>query len=106
MNTQCIVILVTTKDKKEAQKIARALLEEKLIACANIISGVDSMFWWQGKIDSSKEVLLVLKSKKNNFNKISIAVKKSHSYQTPEIIALPIINGSEDYLKWINSSLK
>ena len=101
-----IVVLVTAKDKKEATKIAKGLLEAKLIACANIIDGVQSLFWWQGKIDSSKEVLLVLKTKKTLFKKLSEKVKSLHSYQTPEIIALPIINGSEDYLKWIDSSIE
>ena len=70
MNTQYIVILVTAKDKKEAGKIARGLLEAKLIACANIVEGVQSLFWWQGKIDSSEEVLLVLKTKKVLFKKV------------------------------------
>ena len=101
MNTQHIVVLVTAKDKKEAEKISRGLLEAKLIACANIIEGVQSLFWWQGKIDSSKEVLLVLKTKKILFKKTLTKVKSLHSYQTPEIIALPIVNGSEDYLRWL-----
>ena len=70
MNIHHIVILVTAKDKKEAAKIAQGLLEAKLIACANIIDGVQSLFWWQGKIDSSKEVLLVLKTKKSLFKKV------------------------------------
>ena len=104
MNTPYIVVLVTAKDKKETQKIAQGLLEAKLIACANITDGVQSFFWWQGKIDSSKEVLLILKTKKILFKKISVKVKSLHSYQTPEIIALPIINGSKDYLDWISSS--
>ena len=100
-----IVILITTKDKKEAEKIARGLLEAKLIACANIIDGVRSLFWWQGKIDSSQEVLLILKTKKTLFKKVEKKVKSLHSYETPEIIALPLIAGSQDYLKWINSSV-
>ncbi len=104
MNTRYIVVLVTAKDKKEAKKIARGLLEAKLIACANIVEGIQSLFWWQDKIDSSKEVLLVLKTKKVLFKKILTKVKSLHSYQTPEIIALPIVNGSEDYLQWLDCS--
>jgi len=104
MNAQHIVVLITSKDKKEAEKIARGLLEAKLIACANIIDGIQSLFWWQGKIDSSKEVLLVIKTKNILFKKVSTKVKFLHSYQTPEIIALPIVHGSKDYLGWINSS--
>jgi periplasmic divalent cation tolerance protein len=105
MNTSYIIILVTAKDRKEAQRIARGLLEARLIACANIVEGVHSFFWWQGKIDSSKEVLMVLKTKKILFNKVSNKVKSLHSYQTPEIIATPLVAGSKDYLKWIDSSL-
>ena len=104
MNTPYIVVLVTAKDKKEAEKIARGLLEAKLIACANIVGGLQSLFWWQGKIDSSKEVLLILKTKKILFKKVLNQVKSLHSYQTPEIIAMPIVNGSVDYLTWIDSS--
>ncbi len=100
-----IIVLVTAKDKKEAAKIAKGLLESKLIACANIIDGIQSLFWWQGKIDSSKEVLLVLKTKKSLFKKVEAKVKSLHSYQTPEIIALPIVHGSKDYLSWITASV-
>jgi periplasmic divalent cation tolerance protein len=104
MNTAYIVVLVTAKDKKEAEKISHGLLKAKLIACANIIDGVQSLFWWQGKIDSSKEVILVLKSKNILFKKIVAKIKTLHSYQTPEIIALPIVKGSDEYLGWVNSS--
>ena len=104
MNTPTIVVLVTAKDKKEASKIARGLLEAKLIACANIVEGVGSLFWWQGKIDSSKEVCLILKTKKILFKKVIAQVKSLHSYQTPEIIALPIIAGSKDYLQWLDKN--
>ena len=99
-----IIVLVTAKDKKEAGKIAKGLLEAKLIACANIVEGVQSLFWWQGKIDSSKEVLLVLKTKKILFKKVAVKVKSLHSYQTPEIIALPVIAGSKDYLQWLDKN--
>lgn len=105
MNTRYIVILFTAKDKKEAAKIAEALLGSKLIACANIIDGIQSLFWWQGKIDSSKEVLLVLKTKKILFKKVCAQVRSLHSYQTPEVIALPIVDGSKDYFDWIGSSV-
>ena len=100
-----IVVLVTTKDTRQAQKIANGLLQDKLVACANIVAGVRSLFWWQGKIDSSKEALLVLKTKKILFKKVAAKVKALHSYEVPEIIALPIAAGSGDYLKWINASV-
>ena len=105
-NTPYIVILITAKDKTEATQIARGLLKAKLIACANIIEGVQSLFWWQGKIDRSQEVLLILKTKKVLFKKISAKVKSLHSYQTPEIIALPVVAGHEDYLGWVSSCVR
>ena len=105
MNAQHIIVLITAKDKKEAMKIGKVLLEYILIACSNIVEEVQSLFWWQGKIDSSKEALLILKTKKSLFNKVVIKVRSLHSYQTPEIIALPIVNGSKAYLNWINDSV-
>ena len=99
-----IVVLATVGSKEEAQKIARGLLEEKLAACVNIIDGVESHFWWQGKIDSAKEALLVIKTKKELFNKLAKKVKSLHSYSVPEIIALPIVTGNTEYLNWINDS--
>lgn len=106
MKTTYIVIFVTTKDKAQASKIAKALLEAKLIACANIIKGVSSMFWWQGKVDQAQETLLILKTKANLFKKVEAKVKSLHSYEVPEIIALPIVAGSSAYLKWIDGSVR
>lgn len=99
-----IVVLVTAKNVREANKIAAQLVQDKLVACANIVEGVRSIFWWQGKVDKAREVLLILKSEKSRFSKIVTAVKKLHSYEVPEIIALPIIDGNSDYLSWINRS--
>ena len=101
-----IVVLVTAKDARQARKIADGLLRDKLIACANIVAGVQSMFWWQGKVDAAKEVLLVLKTKRSLFKKVAAKVKALHTYQTPEIIALPIVEGNGDYLKWISDSVQ
>jgi periplasmic divalent cation tolerance protein len=99
-----IVIFVTAKDKSEADVIARRLLEKKLIACANIVSSVHSMFWWQGKIDSCDEALIVMKAMKKNFAKITKEIHAVHSYETPEIIAMPIIAGDKKYLSWLKES--
>ena len=96
-----IVIFITTADEQEAQSIAKLLLEQRLIACANVVPKVNSMFWWQGVIESDDESMLVLKTKADLLTKVVDAVKSVHSYDVPEVIALPIIGGNEDYLKWI-----
>lgn len=101
-----IVVLVTASSKKEAQKLASCLLQEKLAACVNVIDGVDSHFRWQGKIDKAKEALLMIKTKKMLFNKLLKKVKSLHSYEVAEIIALPIIGGNKEYLDWIDDSTR
>ncbi|MDO8662190.1 MAG: divalent-cation tolerance protein CutA [Candidatus Omnitrophota bacterium] len=101
-----IVILITAKDKPEADKIAKTLIKNKLAACVNIVTGVKSLFRWQGKIDQAKEALLIVKSRKEKFDKIVKLVKSAHSYAVPEIIALPIVSGFKPYLNWINESIR
>lgn len=101
-----IIILVTAGNKKEAQGIARSLINSKLAACVNIVDKVDSLFFWEGKIDRAKEYLLIIKSKKEKLTKITKLVKSLHSYKVPEIIALPIIAGDKPYLRWIDASLR
>ncbi|MEM0058064.1 MAG: divalent-cation tolerance protein CutA [Candidatus Bathyarchaeia archaeon] len=105
MKNQYIIVLMTASSKDEAEKIAKTLLEERLIACANIISPVHSLFWWQGKIDTAREHLVIMKTQKALFDRICERVKALHSYQIPEIIALPVTEGSKDYLKWLDESL-
>lgn len=99
--TDSIVVMITCSSKREAVKIKEVLLKKRKVACVNIISGVDSFFWWKGKIDSSLEVLLLAKTKKKMLKEIITLVKKIHSYEVPEIIALPVIGGNKNYLKWI-----
>lgn len=103
--TMFIVIFVTASNKKEARKIAQALIKNKLAACVNIVDKIKSLFWWQGKVDAADEVLLVIKSKRKNFRQITKLIKSIHSYQVPEIIALPIVEGHRPYLEWIDESL-
>lgn len=99
-----ILVLVTAASAQEADKIAQALVEQHLVACANIIPNLRSVFWWQQAIATEQEMLIVLKSTASHFPAIVTTVKSLHSYQTPEIIALPIIAGSEDYLQWISDA--
>jgi periplasmic divalent cation tolerance protein len=99
------VILITCANKKEARKIARELIRAKLAACVNIVDKVESVFRWQGRVERAREVLLVVKSSKPKLSALIKAVRKIHSYQVPEIIALPIIAGYRPYLEWIDESL-
>jgi periplasmic divalent cation tolerance protein len=103
--TDFIVVLVTTKDRDEAERISQFLLGEKLIACANIVDSVVSCFWWQDKIDRTNESLLVMKTRGDLFNDLVGRVKTLHSYEVPEVIALPIEVVSEDYSAWMSSVL-
>ena len=106
MVTDYIIVFVTTKDKAEAEKISLALLQEKLIACANMISPVKSCFFWLGKIDSAEECLVVMKSRASLFGELEKRVRALHSYEVPEVLALPIVAGSEGYLSWMSSVLR
>ncbi len=101
-----IIIFITASNIKEAEKISQGLLGKKLVACVNIIDNLKSLFWWQGKIDHAKEVLLVAKSKKTKFPSVIKLVKSLHSYEVPEIIAIPLAAGEKKYLRWIDESLR
>lgn len=104
--TNKIVVLVTCGSVKEAQQIGRALVDRKLVACANILRiPVQSIYRWKDKVEQAKEVLLILKSSRSRFAAMESAVRKLHSYDVPEIIALPISAGSRGYLAWISSSV-
>jgi periplasmic divalent cation tolerance protein len=101
-----IVVLVTCGSAKEARKIARAVVEQRLAACANIAtSPVHSVYRWKGKVESAKEFLLIIKTTQARFAKLQAAIKRLHSYDVPEIIALPIAAAAADYLKWICKSV-
>lgn len=104
--TNHIVIYITTGSTTEAKKIGRILVEEKLVACSNIISPIRSIYSWQGKICDEREALMVLKTKKKLFKQIVKRVEELHSYDVPEIIAMPIIEGSSKYLSWLNEETK
>lgn len=101
-----IVVLITTSSVDEAQVIGRALVEARLAACVNIASGLRSLFRWQGKIEEQEEALMVVKSRSELLPSIIEAVKRLHSYTVPEVIALPIVAGSQDYLAWIDESVE
>ena len=101
-----IVVYITTGNIKEAEKISDKLIKDKLAACANMIPKVKSVFSWKGKIEEANEQLLIVKTKLLLFRRLVKAVKKLHSYEVPEIIALPIIEGNEAYFNWIKGAVK
>ncbi len=105
MEKAYIIVMVTTASKQEAEKIAQRVLNERLIACANIIGPVSSLFHWSGKIEKAEEYLIFMKSRKDLFEKLAENVKALHSYQIPEIIVLPVIGGLKAYLDWLGSCL-
>lgn len=103
---QPIVILITCKEASEAERISEALIQQHLIACGNILPEVNSIFQWKGNVEHEAEVLLIAKSHRSVFHEIIEQVRKLHSYETPEIIALPIVEGSKEYLDWVAKETK
>lgn len=105
MKTDFVTIFVTCSSKREAELIADSLLKKRLVACANIIDKIESKFWWNGRIDKASEALVVFKTRSNNFKAAEKEVKRLHSYEVPEIIAMPIVSGSGEYLSWIRDNV-
>ncbi|MBL8148719.1 MAG: divalent-cation tolerance protein CutA [Blastocatellia bacterium] len=101
-----LIVFVTVDNQESAQKIASNLVEERLAACVNIVSNVESVYRWEGKLCQDKELLLIIKTSKSHYEKLEARILNLHSYTTPEIIALPIVKGSTAYLAWLNSSLE
>jgi len=96
---------ITTKNKSEAKKIGKILLQERLAACVNVFDNMNSMYWWEGKIQDEKETVLIVKTTKKLFLTLSRKVKSIHSYKAPCILQIPIIDGNKEYLKWLLSNL-
>lgn len=98
-----VVILATVDSHEEANRIADTLLDRRRVACVNIVPGVHSRFWWEGEPDTSQELLLIIKTRASLVDEVVSLVKSIHSYEVPEVIALPIVGGNPDYLKWIDT---
>jgi periplasmic divalent cation tolerance protein len=101
-----IQVTTTTENKEQAQTIAQYLVEAKLAACVQIIGPITSIYRWKGKVENAQEWLCLIKTQDNLYNKVEAAIKSQHPYETPEIIAVPIVKGSKKYLKWIDDELK
>jgi len=96
-----ILVYITCPTRKSAEELAQSLLDKRLIACANIIPGLVSFYYWQGNIESDNEVLMLLKTRAELFDSLCSVVTHEHPYDVPEIIATPIVKGSAEYLDWI-----
>ncbi len=101
---ELIVVFVTAGSEEEAEKIARNLVTEKLAACVNIVSPIRSLYRWEGKVADDKEWLLLIKTRQSLLPQIEKRLKEWHSYEVPEVVALPILGGSQAYLSWIKES--
>ena len=97
-----VVVFVTASSEEEAEKIASLLLEQRKAACVNVVPRVSSRFWWQGRLDSAQESLLIIKTRAALVPELTDIVKKAHSYTVPEIVALPVVAGNKDYLDWVD----
>ena len=101
-----LVVLITTPTLRESRAIGKILVKEKLAACANIIPRVESVFFWQGRVHQEGEALMVVKTRRAAFGRLVKRVKSLHSYSVPEVIALPIVGGSKEYLRWIQETAR
>ena len=101
-----IVVLTTVPDRRLGRRIAKRLVRDKLAACVSMGGSINSVYRWKGKIESAQEALLIIKTSRAVFSKLEKKLKAIHPYESPEIIALPVIAGSVKYLKWIENSVK
>ena len=96
-----IQVSTTTDQREDAERIAREIVEQRLAACVQILGPIASTYWWQGKIESAPEWLCLIKTRKDLYEELERAIKAIHPYETPEIIAVPLIAGSADYVAWV-----
>jgi periplasmic divalent cation tolerance protein len=103
--TNAVVGLVTCPTRMEARKVARAILKKRLAACVNIIGGLESHYWWEGKLENAREYLLLIKTTRARVGSVVNAVKAAHSYEVPEVIFLSVVASERNYLKWLRGSV-
>ena len=104
--TAYIQVITTTETKAGAQAIANALVERRLVACVQVIGPIKSTYWWQGEIEPAEEWLCVIKSRQDLYERLEEAIREVHPYDVPEILAVPVIAGSKDYLRWLDGELE
>lgn len=100
-----IVVFSTTSSKKEAKRIAKALVEKRVAACVSIFGPIKSVYWWKGKVEESEECFLMVKTIQDKYNELEKVIREIHSYQVPEILAVPVVNGLKEYIEWLKKEL-
>lgn len=101
--SDAVVVLVTTESAEEAHRIGKFLVDEHLAACVNVVGRINSLFRWEGEVCDEEEALMVIKSVSGNLDALTRRVQELHSYDVPEVIALPVVGGSQDYLDWVRA---
>jgi periplasmic divalent cation tolerance protein len=104
--TDKILVMSTCAAEADAERLARALLDARLAACVNVVPGVRSFYHWKGEIESAAEFLLIIKTSRDLFPALQAEIEKLHPYEVPELLALPVLAGSENYLSWLESNLR
>lgn len=100
---EVLQIITTTNSNEVAEKIAKRLLEKRLAACVQIIGGVRSLYWWQDKIEDENEIIIFVKTTKDQYRELESEIKNCHNYTVPEILCFPIVEGNQDYINWLYS---
>jgi periplasmic divalent cation tolerance protein len=103
--TEALVVFVTASSRKEADKIAQALVSERLAACVSIVPEIYSRYWWKGHIEYEKELWLVIKTAPRRYKRLEKRIRELHSYSVPEILAIPVVSGNPPYLQWLKNAL-
>lgn len=104
--TDALVVLTTVEKQEDGERLARLLVERELAACAQVLPPMTSVYRWRGNIERASETLLLIKTTRGAYPQLESAIKENHPYQTPEIVALPVVAGSDDYLRWVAGSVR
>ncbi|HSM57099.1 MAG TPA: divalent-cation tolerance protein CutA [Candidatus Sulfomarinibacteraceae bacterium] len=98
-------VFITAGDREEARRLARALVERRLAGCVQIVSPIESIYWWEDEIESAEECLCLIKTSRARYEALEAAIRELHSYDTPEILAMPVAEGNRDYLQWLRGEI-
>lgn len=106
MTEEFVQVVTTMESKDDAQKMAKALVEKRLAGCVQIVGPITSTYWWQGEVETADEWLCLIKSSRHSYPQLEATIQAVHPYDTPEILAMPVVAGNPDYLQWLRDELK